>query len=349
MRQSIDRLRQFVMGPSSLSSSARLIARSLTERGIDAEALFRRAKVSYAELDDPNARYPLAAVHRLWALADEVTRDPCFGLDVGRAWHPTSFHALGYAALASATLREALGYVVRYARVVNSGARVDLVDRGGEIMLTLGRGFREPAFAPFVSDSPVQAGLAAIVVLCRQARGHAVDLRRVTLEQDERNGAHARMQGFFGCPVVFGAGENALVFRPEELDAPLSSANAVLAQINARALEDYLARLESPALSDRVRARLVRSLPAGNVEQSAMARTLNMSLRSMQRKLNREGTSFRALLDDTRRQLARQYLGDATMSLAEVAYLLGFSEASSLARAMRRWRQGEAQASAAAA
>ena len=74
-----------------------------------------------------------------------------------------------------------------------------------------------------------------------------------------------------------------------------------------------------------------------------------MSLRSMQRKLNREGTSFRALLDDTRRQLARQYLGDATMSLAEVAYLLGFSEASSLARAMRRWRQGEAQASAAAA
>ena len=335
------------MGPSSLSSNARLIARTLTERGIDAEAVFRRARVSYAQLEDPNARYPLAAVHRLWALADEVTRDPCFGLDVGRTWHPTSFHALGYAALASATLREALTYLVRYARVVNTGALVELVDHGEEIALTLGRRSREPAIVPFVSESPMQAGLAAIAVLCRQARGDAVDLRRVTLEQPERGG-QARMESFFCCPVIFEAPENALVFPRGEIEAPLTTANAVLAQINARALEDYLSRIDSPSLSDQVRARLARSLPAGKVEQNDMARSLNMSLRSMQRKLEQEGTSFRALVDDTRGRLARQYLSDATMSLAEVAYLLGFSEASSLSRAMRRWRQRDPASSSGA-
>ena len=324
------------MGPSTLSSWAKLIARTLTERGQDAEALFRRAKVSYADLHDPNARYPFAAIQRLWALAEDETGDPCFGMEVGRAWHPTSFHALGYAALAAATLRDALGYLVRYCQVVSSAARLELVDRSGECLLLLEGKAREHAPAVF---SSVQAGLAAIAILCAQARGHAVDLRRVTLKQQER-GAKARLQSFFGCPVLFEAQEDALVFAPDEIDASLPAANAVLAQINAKALETYLSRLQSPHLADRVRAHLMRALPAARISESEAARGLNMSLRSMQRKLREEGTSFRALVDDTRRHLAREHLSDPTLSRAEVAYLLGFSEASSLSRAMRRWGRG---------
>src|SRR5262245_10501079 len=91
------------MGPSTLSSWARLIASALAARGIDVEGLFRRAGMSIDQLEVPNSRYPLTAMQRLWALATEATRDPCFGLDVGRSWHPTTFHALGYSALASAT------------------------------------------------------------------------------------------------------------------------------------------------------------------------------------------------------------------------------------------------------
>jgi AraC-like DNA-binding protein len=297
--------------------------------------------VPYTALHDPNARYPVAAVQRLWALADDVTRDPCFGLEVGRTWHPTSFHALGYAALAAATLREALTYLVRYCHVVSTGARLALIDRDGESALLLEGRLGEHALAVSATRAPVQAGLAAIAVLCAQARGQTIDLRRVTLRQEE-GGAGARLQGFFGCPVVFEAPENALLFLREQIDASLPSANAVLAQINAKAIDDYLARIESPHLSDRVRARLIRALPAGKVSEAGVARALNVSLRSMQRKLKEEGTSFRALVDDTRRHLASQHLSDSTMSLAEVAYLLGFSEASSLSRAMRRWGRGEA-------
>ena len=335
------------MGPSTLSSLAALIARSLTERGEDAEAFFRRAKVSYAERHDPNARYPLAAIQRLWVLAENEIRDPCFGLDVGRAWHPTSFHALGYTALAAATLREALICLVRYCHVVSSGARLELIDREGESVLLLESRLREHGLVVSAPHAPVQAGLAAIAVLCAQARGHPVDLRRVTLKQRE-SGAGARLQSFFGCPVLFEAEENALVFLREQIDESLPAANVVLAQINARALEEYLAQIESPHLANRVRAHLIRLLPAGKVTEAAAARALNMSLRSMQRKLRQEGTSFRALVDDTRSHLAREHLRDSTMSLAEVAYLLGFSEASSLSRAMRRWgRDGPTQVEAA--
>ena len=114
------------MGPSTLSSWALLISRALTARGIDATDVFRRARLQPELLGDPNARYPLAGVQRLWALAIETTGDPCIGLEVGRSWHPTTFHALGYAALASGSLREALALVARYSRIVSTGARIEM-------------------------------------------------------------------------------------------------------------------------------------------------------------------------------------------------------------------------------
>ncbi len=193
------------MGPSTLASWALLIARALMERGIDAEALFRRANMPSAQLRDANARYPLEAMQQLWSLTVEATRDPCFGLEVGRLWHPTSFHALGYAALASASLREALTYVVRYSRIVTTGAMLDLIDRGAEVKLMLAS--RPPGLSAQLTPVPVQAGLVAIATLCRVARGGPIQLRRVTFGDDD-GGCRARLESFFGSPrAIQGEGQ----------------------------------------------------------------------------------------------------------------------------------------------
>jgi len=331
------------MGPSSLSSWVRLIAGTLAARGIDAEGLLRRAGMPIDRLEDPNARYPLSAMHRLWMLATDATRDPCFGLEVGRSWHPTTFHALGYSALACATLREALGYVARYCRVVSTGARIDIVDHEGDVSIVLASRDHSPAQA---TEPAVQAGLAALVILCRVARGGPVVPQRVTLQQDNNPQASARLREFFGCVVEFSASQNALVFRASDLDAPLPTANPVLVQISAQALERYVARIPSDTLADRVRSRIIRLLPSGPIGQEAVARSLDLSLRSMQRKLKEEGATFRELLDDTRRRLADQYAKDSTLSSSELAYLLGFSEASSFRRALRRWNVNSPSADA---
>ena len=323
------------MGPSTLASWALLIARALMERGIDAEALFRRANMPPAQLRDANARYPFEAMQRLWSLTVEATRDPCFGLEVGRLWHPTTFHALGYAALASASLHDALTYVVRYCRIVTTGAILDLIDRGAEVRLTLAS--RPPGLSAQSTRIPVQAGLVAIATLCRVARGGPIPLRRVTFGDDD-GGCGARLESFFGCPVLFKAKDNAIVFRAHDLNAPLPTVNPELARINRQLLADYLAGRESSELAVRVRAQITRLLPSGEAGQAAVARALSLSPRSLQRKLELEGVSFRRLLDETRRELAGQYFKDSTLSAAEVAYLLGFSETSSLSRAMRRWR-----------
>ena len=331
------------MGPSTLSSWALLIAHELTKRGVDAERLFRQAQLRFEQLQDPNARYPLPAMHRLWSLATEATHDPCFGLEVGESWHPTSFHALGYSAIACATLREAFAYLARYCWIVSNGGRLDVVDLAGEVAVKLSG--RE-AFPPPVA--PVQAGLAAIVVLCRCASGGSIGLTSVHFVYRD-NGTRARLERFFGCPIAFGAPYNALMFSARDVDASLPGANAVLRRINEGALKQYAARIDSRQVAESVRAQIVRLLPSGEATQDRIAGAINVSLRSLQRKLKQEGVTFRDLVDDTRKRLAEQYANDSTLSCSETAYLLGFSEPSSFVRAKRRWKQGSRSQAAAVA
>jgi len=309
-----------------------MIHRALSAHGIDANALFRSAGLDPDRMRDSNARYPLTGMQRLWTQATAATADECFGLEVAQAWHPTTFHALGYSALASETLREALQRMVRYGRVVTTGAHLELQQNGDAVTVkllgTLPRGEVVPA--------SIDAGVASIVILCRQGRGGKVDPVHVRLSRLEPT-CSSRLQAFFGCPIDFGASENSLVFRATDLDALLPTANPVLLRVNEQVLTDYLARMERSEVTVQVQAKLVQLLPSGEVDESTIARALNLSLRSMQRKLKAQGMSFRKLLDDTRRQLAEQYLKDSTLSVSEIAYLLGFAEVSSFSRAFRRW------------
>jgi AraC-like DNA-binding protein len=157
------------------------------------------------------------------------------------------------------------------------------------------------------------------------------------LTQPEEACRH-RLESFFECPIAFDATDNALVFARADLDCPLATTHPLLARINEQALARYETALNSTHVADRLRARLIQALPSGEFDVAAIARSLNMSLRSMQRQLRREGTSYRTLLDETRRQLAEQYGSDSTLSASEAAYLLGFAEANGFSRAMRRWQ-----------
>ena len=324
------------MGPSTLASWVLLIARTLRRYGLDADAVLRDVQISPKQLGEPTSRYPLVAVHRLWAAASRTTTDPCFGLEVGRSWHVTTFHALGYVALASATLGEALARVAQYCRVVTTGARLGLVEEGQHAVLELASmpgGGRDPDFW----QPAAQAGLAALVTLCREARGAVVNPTRVLLAQKE-NGSRSRLEAFFHCPVDFTASRDALVFAKDDLDAPLETASMALVRVNENAVTRYLSAMENARVGERVRREVLAALPGGKVSQATVARTLHMSLRTLQRSLRGEGVTFRDVVDSARRQLAHEYVKDRSITAEEIAYLVGFSEPRSLSRAMVRWK-----------
>ena len=121
------------------------------------------------------------------------------------------------------------------------------------------------------------------------------------------------------------------------MTAPLPTSNPLLAELHERFAGDYLRQFDHAQTSYRVREVIIRRLPDGEPRRDEVAGELCMSERTLQRRLETEATSFVQLLDDTRRELAEQYLGRLNLSLAQAAYLLGFADQSSFFRACRRW------------
>lgn len=320
------------MQPSTISSWALIIVRALTAQGIDTQALFREVGFDPAKLKDPNARYPLSMMTRLWHAATVASGDPCFGLTVASYWQPTTLHALGYAWFASRTLGDAIQRVVRYGRLVSTAAQLALVVREEEARLVVVR----PSTSPVVADAAVLAAIALAIRLARASFGPDLRPQRVYLRQQQPACA-SRLRAFFCAPVEYQAHDDAIAFSASALEAPLTTANAALAEANDRVAAQYLARFDRQDVTARLRAYLLETMPSGAVNETAAAEALHLSRRSMQRKLHDAGTSFTKVLETTRQELALQYLKDASVTVGEVAYLLGFSEVSNFTRAFRRW------------
>ena len=317
---------------TSLTSWARTIKSALDAQDIDSEALFRRAGLDPAALRDANARYPLAGTTRLWELAIEATGDPAFGLTVSRFVHQTSFHALGYALMASGTLQEAFERLVRYFRIVT--------DAGGLQFSREPDCFRFRLVPPSGEIQPAPAALDAFMAvnlrMCRALAGRDFNPLAVRMQRDPPPDREPYRR-IFRVDVEFGAQQTAMDFAPAVMTAELPHANPELARHNDAILVRYLARHATDNLSQRVHACLIDLLSDGEPTQERVARQLHMSLRNLQRKLREEGTTYSRILDRTREELALSYLADPSYSVSEATFLLGFSDTSSFARACRRW------------
>jgi AraC-like DNA-binding protein len=308
------------------------VVRALEARGIDANALLRRAGCDPALFQVPETRVPNRVVQRVFELAEEATGDPCFGLDVGKQVRGVALHAVGYAWLASATLGEAMARLARYTRVLSDTWRAEVRDEP--------RGVRFQLMSAFVQDmkppSRHDAILSGIVKLCRITYGDSFVPLEVAVKR-ERLADTRRFEEWFRAPIAWGAPQPGLLCRREDLVRPLVTTNPDIVLSSDKLVTDYLARLDRDDVVARVKRELLNGFPAGTPTQAAIARALGMSTRTLHRRLYEEGTSFVDLLDETRRELAAGYIRRSDYSVGEVAYLLGFAETSSFNRAFRRW------------
>jgi AraC-like DNA-binding protein len=318
---------------STLGSWAGTIVRALDAHGHDGAALCLRVGIEPDVLRTPGARIPRDALTRLWGEAVAATGDPCFGLVAARYALPTSFHALGYAVLASDSLREALERIIRYRRLIGDVVRLELQDRGDRSRFIIDVD-ATPGAVPFEA---VDAFALTVVRQARLLRGQprssplAVSLRRPEPAGSER------FRDSFRAPVAFAQPANFLEFAGADLDAALPTGNAELARQNDEAVVRYLARLEQSGVAVRVQHALLEELPNGAPSKTALARRLGMSARTLQRHLDSEQTSFKELLNAARLALARDYLEAGQLPLTEIAFMLGFADSSAFSRAFKRW------------
>ena len=128
-----------------------------------------------------------------------------------------------------------------------------------------------------------------------------------------------------------------MIFDFNEINKPFPAANVELARQNDQIMMKMLADTVKGDLVMQVRSKLVELLPSGECSKEDIARELYMSVRTLHNKLERLNSSYQHVLDDTRRELAEQYMQQQQRSISEVAYLLGFSDCSNFSRAFKRW------------
>jgi AraC-like DNA-binding protein len=317
---------------TALTSWAKAIRKALESAGHDPKPLFLQAGLDLSALDDPNARYPVESTSRLWRLAVEATGDPAFGLTVASHVTQTTFHALGYSLVASPTLKEAFERLVRYFRIVSDAAELEFkrVAEEYHFIIHIEQNGPRPAF------ESIDAFLSVNLRMCRALYGRQLSPLRVALQRPAPADT-SPFERVFRAPLEFAAPQNLLVFERSAFEQPLEGANPELARHNDQILAQYLARHERQNVAARVHGVLVEQLSLGEPSQQKIADELHMSLRNLQRKLSSEGTSYKDILNETRRELALSYMKDPRYSVSEITYLLGFSDTSSFTRAFRRW------------
>jgi AraC-like DNA-binding protein len=159
---------------------------------------------------------------------------------------------------------------------------------------------------------------------------------RVELRRPE--GARAAFEAHFGCPILFGAGEDASVFHVGDVERPFGTHDADLLAVLAPHLDGELKEQQAArGVSSRVKQILKRLLAGGRHEVRDVARELRVASRTLQRRIAEEGHTWQQLLEEARRALSRHYLAEAKLELNEAAFLVGYGDASSVFRAFRQW------------
>ncbi|AKU91640.1 AraC family transcriptional regulator [Vulgatibacter incomptus] len=306
-------------------------------RGVPRQELADAAGLRIEELERPDARIPLEAELALWSEAARRTGDPLFGLHAAQAWRPGQFDVLEYVCRSAGSLRAAIERVARYNRLLHDIAEFRLEESEREARVI--HRFRGELAGPV--REAAEFTLASAFFAARLWTGKPLSAVRVDFMHPDP-GDVRELADFFGTTHIgFGAKESALVLRRADLDLPLIAADPGLCAVlerHADALLTALPKVES--FGARVRELIAGELRSGTPTAGTVAARLHMSERTLHRRLAEEGLRFGDEVDSLRQGLAYRYLEDPRLQIAEVAFLLGYSEASAFHRAFKSWTGG---------
>jgi AraC-like DNA-binding protein len=306
--------------------------------GISVQTLAEQAGIAESalggkELADPDTRVPARLVLKLWELVPQLTHNESFGLWLAELVQKAPLTPSAWFILSSPSLDAGLERACQFQRLLHDHAVSELVRTPQETRYVhqVGHGvFRAPRHA-------IEFGLASFVLLVRRATGSLALPSRVTFQhaRPANTEPHARL---FGRNVEFEAPEDSIAFDRSVLDMPVLTADSALEELllsHATKLLEHLP--EDDSFVRKVERVVAARIPQGAVDVEGVASALALSRRTLQRRLQEEGATFEAVVDDLRHQLAERYLRERALCVQETAFLLGYSDVSAFHRAFVRW------------
>lgn len=317
---------------SFIATMGLVVGRLVELYGIDSKGFMHQVGLEAEVFRDPKARLPVRIVDLALTQASFLIQDPAFALRAAECWHPSNLGAVGYAWLSSRSLRTGLKRIERYTRILDTKAIDRCRDEAGGLRYIYdhGRGVAPvgPALADFI--------LSIVLSMCRMNLGSELHPREVTLRRP-LPADPLPWHRFFGCDIRFDADEDSFLLDWRTVETPLPSGNQELAATFDSILNEQLAALTESDLRTRCKVLLLRQLTSGEPSEEVLAGQLQVSARTLQRKLGDLGLTYGQLLSETRYELARRYLDDPERSVTEITFLLGLSEQSAFSRAFKRW------------
>jgi len=303
----------------------------MAELGLSPSAVLRRAGLPPSFLDQPRVLLKTEELFALWRAIGEVSDNPAIGLLLGTETKTERFHPVSLAALSTESFGQAVKQMARYKQLTCPE----------EIRQQMNEEEWSIHFHWLLADQVepmalIECAFAWVLSVARHGTGTRLSPLRMEFVQPR---PHIKaIERHFGCPVVCGAPHNAIVFRAADAQRPFVTRNAELLAMLAPQFEEELKRENGDeSFVDRVRLAIQQKLTGQRPTIEDIADALHISSRTIQRRLQKEGSSFQRLLEEARHQLARQYLNNSVLELNEAAYLLGYNDANSFVRAFRTW------------
>ena len=320
--------------PTATGFAARQAIAALRKRNIEVAPLLRRAGLSEHDLDNRQRRVSAIAQVRLLEYVAEALGDSAFGLHLAQEANLREAGLLFYVTSAARTIGETLPLYERYCRIVNEAVRVKpLRIHNGAIVEFNFVGLSRHHFrqnAEFV--------LAANLKGMRENVGRNIRPTGVTFAHP-RNSNLPEFERFFGCPVEYASASDQWLFSNETLAVPLITGDPYLLE-TLQPFCDQAAQERNTAvgtLRSSVENEALKLLPHGKANRQTVARALGMSERTLSRRLAGEGTTYDELVDQLRRSLALQYIKAPSISVSQIAWLLGYEGSTSFNHAFARW------------
>ncbi|WP_160286463.1 AraC family transcriptional regulator [Pseudomonas knackmussii] len=320
--------------PRRSAISVQLLTQFGLDHGLDLNACLLGSGLSLAQLAEPGGEIEASQeLQVLGNLAKHLHPAPGSGLLAGLRYHLNIYGIWGFALLSSPTLRSAALLGLRYLGLTFVFTQLRLEEFDGEAHALIDDSALPEGLQTFVRDRDLGGTLrilqdlinGPLPILRAELRGPAPVDCSLYREQ-------------LGVLPTFGAPENRIVIDARVLDRPLPGANPGVARHCEEQCRALLAqRLERGGFAGRIRDRLLRT-PGRLPDMEQVAEELHMTSRTLRRRLQDEGSSYRALLDEVRQALAEELLATGAIRLEEIAERLGYGEASNFIHAFKRWK-----------
>jgi AraC-like DNA-binding protein len=315
------------------SSAMSTLLQAAETLGADIPHLLRDIGLEPSDLFDGDRRYPVAMLLDLYERVAQCTSTPDIGLYVGRIDYIGRLNLQLYACSACRTFREYLNVMPSVLKIVGDIGEVKVRREAQFLCLDWQPLAPETAAQRYLSDSSLGVAAAIVNSVCVRP----IPVRAAHFSYPKPQDISLLTQQF-GENLLFDQPVSSLYFDLACLDYLLIGLDADWGQVLAQPIRHLFTEdSDSSEFIIALRKTLLRLLPSGEMGVDKVAAALNISRRTLQRRLSEQGTQFLQVLQELRAELAQQYLGDERLSITDIAFLLGYMDQSSFSAAFRSW------------